>query len=57
VPGNIKTVRKNSRMPDIEKIVNTAIDLFGDLPDPDVYPKQFRYFLKLAEFQLRINHE
>jgi hypothetical protein len=39
---------------DIEKIVNTAIELFGYLPDPDVYPEQFRYFLKLAEFQLRV---
>lgn len=40
--------------PDLEKIIKTAIELFGNLRDPEVYPKQFHYQLRLAQFELSL---
>ena len=39
---------------DIQKILEKAFELFGKLPEPDVYPKQFAYLLKLAKYELDI---
>lgn len=38
----------------IKQIIDKSLEMFGDLPDPEVFPKQFVYFLRLAAFELKI---
>jgi hypothetical protein len=41
-----------------EKIVQKMQEMFGDkLVDPDVFPRQFEFQVKLAKFEMKVQNE
>lgn len=41
-----------------EKIVDKLREMFGDhIADPDVFPKQFEYQVKMARYELQLESE
>jgi hypothetical protein len=45
------------KLPDItddelKKLLHDMLEMFGELPDPERYPQQFSYYLRIYDFYL-----
>lgn len=42
---------------DAQKVVDKMREMFGDMEDPDVFPRVFEYRAKMAMYELKLESE